>query len=635
VSTTIEPVPGFTDTSDRAELLRLATAGSVDDGKSTLIGRLLFDSKQVFQDQLDHVEQTSMERGDGYVNLALLTDGLRAEREQGITIDVAYRYFATPRRRFIIADTPGHVRYTRNMVTGASTADLSVVLVDARKGVVEQSRRHAFIASLLGVPHVVVAVNKMDLVDWDRGQFERIRDDFREFAAKLEVRDITFIPMSALKGDNVVDRSTNMPWYEGPPLLYHLESVHIASDRNLIDVRMPVQWVVRPMTEEHHDYRGYAGQIAGGVLRPGDNVVVLPSGAESKVAGIDSFDGPVDAAYPPMSVSVRLEDELDVSRGDMIARVDNQPNVADRFDATVCWMSEDPLREGARYAVKQTTRSARATVDEMRYRIDVNTLHRDLEADCLGLNDIGRVTLRLSTPIAFDTYTRNRFTGSFILVDEATNDTVGAGMIVGARGSDRREPVAERSPNVTWSGGKLDREARWEALGQRGAVVWMTGLPSSGKSTIAHEAEHALLQSGQSAYVLDGDNLRHGLNGNLGFSDEDRAENIRRTAHVAALIADAGGVALVSLVSPFASDRENARRIVEEQGLPFVEVFVNTPLEECERRDPKGLYAKARAGEIKGFTGVDGRYDAPERPDLEIEGGADLEAAVTRLLEAL
>ena len=624
------------DAARRAELLRIATAGSVDDGKSTLIGRLLFDSKQVFQDQLEHVEQTSLERGDGYVNLALLTDGLRAEREQGITIDVAYRYFATPRRRFIIADTPGHVRYTRNMVTGASTADLSIVLIDARNGVVEQSRRHAFIASLLGVPHLVVAVNKMDLVDWDRGQFERIADDFREFAAKLEIRDITFIPMSALKGDNVVDRSTNMPWYEGPPLLYHLEPVHIASDRNLIDARFPVQWVIRPMTDEHHDYRGYAGQVAGGVLRPGDDVVVLPSRARTTIAGIDSYDGPVDAAYPPMSVTIRLEDELDVSRGDMIARPDNQPNLSDLFDATICWMSEAPLREGGRYAIKQTSRSSRATVRDLRYRIDVNSLHRDQQATELGLNDIGRVTLRLSTPLAFDTYTRNRLTGSFILVDEATNDTVAAGMIVGARGSDRLDASAGRSPNVTWHGGQLERAERWRALGQQGAVVWMTGLPASGKSTIAHALEKTLVDDGQSAYVLDGDNLRHGLNGDLGFTPEDRSENVRRTAHAAALLADAGAVAVVSLVSPYSDDRAMARRVVEDLGLPFIEVFVDTPIEECERRDPKGLYGKARSGEIQGFTGVDAPYEAPLQPDVRITfGEAAVEDSVGRLLEEL
>ena len=624
------------ESAGRAELLRIATAGSVDDGKSTLIGRLLFDSKQVFQDQLEHVERTSVERGDGYVNLALLTDGLRAEREQGITIDVAYRYFATPRRRFIIADTPGHVRYTRNMVTGASTADLSIVLIDARNGVVEQSRRHAFIASLLGVPHLVVAVNKMDLVDWDRGQFERIVDDFREFAAKLEIRDITFIPISALQGDNVVDRSDNMPWYEGAPLLYHLEQVHIASDRNLIDARFPVQWVIRPMTEEHHDYRGYAGQVAGGILRPGDDVVVLPSRSKSRIAAIDSYDGPLDAAYPTMSVTLRLEDELDVSRGDMIARPDNQPAVSDSFDATVCWMSEAPMREGGRYAIKQTTRSSRATVRQLRYRIDVNTLHRDREASELGLNDIGRVTLRLSTPLAFDTYTRNRSTGSFILIDEATNDTVAAGMIVGARGSDGEAPVTLRSPNVTWHGSPLQREDRWRALGQNGAVIWMTGLPASGKSTIAHALELTLVENGQVAYVLDGDNLRHGLNGNLGFDPEDRSENVRRTAHAAAMLADAGTVAVVSLVSPYAADRDMARRIVEEQGLDFVEVFVDTPPEECERRDPKGLYAKARAGEIQGFTGVDAPYEAPTAADLTLAfGTASVEESATAVLAEL
>jgi bifunctional enzyme CysN/CysC len=613
-------------------MLRVATAGSVDDGKSTLIGRLLYDSKQVFQDQYAAVERTSTERGDGYVNLALLTDGLRAEREQGITIDVAYRYFATPRRKFIIADTPGHVRYTRNMVTGASTADLSIVLIDARNGVVEQSRRHAFIASLLGVPHLVVCVNKMDLVDWDCRTFERIEEEFQAFAARLDVRDITFIPMSALKGDNVVERSANMPWYQGPPLLYHLEHVTVASDRNLIDARFPVQWVIRPMTDEHHDYRSYAGQVAGGILRKGEEVVVLPSGARTRIAGIDVHGGEIDEAFPPMAVALRLEDDLDVSRGDMIARPGNRPTVSDSFDATICWMSDQPLREGGRYTIKQTTRTARATVKSLQYRIDVNTLHRDPSAAELELNDIGRVGLRLSAPLAFDTYVRNRMTGSFVLIDEVTNDTVGAGMILGARANG---DGASASPNVTWHPGKVERDQRWEVLGQRGAVVWMTGLPSSGKSTIAHALEEHLIASGQPAYVLDGDNLRHGLNGDLGFSDEDRTENVRRTAHVARLLADAGVVAVVSLVSPFAADRANARELVEAEDLPFHEVWVSTPVEECERRDPKGLYKKARAGELPGFTGVDGPYEAPARPDLELGTDVSIDDAVERLVEAL
>jgi bifunctional enzyme CysN/CysC len=618
----------------RSGMLRVATAGSVDDGKSTLIGRLLYDSKQVFQDQYDAVEQASTDRGDGYVNLALLTDGLRAEREQGITIDVAYRYFATPRRKFIIADTPGHVRYTRNMVTGASTADLSMILVDARNGVVEQSRRHAFIASLLGVPHLVVCVNKMDLVDWSCERFEKIVEDFSAFAARLDVRDITFVPMSALQGDNVVERSTNMPWYEGPPLLYHLEHVVVASDRNMIDVRFPVQWVIRPMTDEHHDYRSYAGQVAGGILRPGEEVVVLPSGAHTRIAGIDVHGGSVDEAYPPMAVSLRLEDELDVSRGDMIARPNNRPTVSDTFDATVCWMSEKALREGARYTIKHTSRSARATVRRLQYRIDVNSLHRDPSAKELELNDIGRVNLRLSSPLAFDTYARNRATGSFVLIDDATNDTVGAGMILAAHGEEPGAEGPQASPNVVWHGG-VERNARWDTLGQRGAVVWMTGLPSSGKSTVAHALEQRLIAEGQPAYVLDGDNLRHGLNGDLGFGDEDRTENVRRTAHVARLFADAGVVAIVSLVSPFAADRRQARELTEAEGLPFTEVWVSTSLEECEARDPKGLYAKARRGELPGFTGVDGAYEAPQSPDVELGGDVAVEDAVNRLLEVL
>ena len=410
----------------RKDILRIATAGSVDDGKSTLIGRLLFDSKAVFEDQYAAIERAS--RGD-YVDLALLTDGLRAEREQGITIDVAYRYFTTPRRTFILADTPGHVQYTRNMVTGASTADLAIVLVDARKGMVEQSRRHAFLASLLRVPHLVVAVKKMDLVDWSEEVYERIREDFSAFAAKLDVPDLTVVPISALQGDNVVTRSANMPWYEGTSLLHHLEHVHVASDRNLIDTRFPVQYVIRPQTDEHRDYRGYAGRVGAGVLRPGDEVQVLPSGLTTTIAGIDGPDGPLDAAFPPMSVTVRLTDDLDVSRGDLICRPHNAPQVTQDLDAMVCWMADAPLVPRMRLAVKHTTRSVRAVVKDLQYRLDVNTLHRDTAAAGLGLNDIGRVTLRTTQPVFVDDYHRNRVTGRFILIDEATNATVGAGML--------------------------------------------------------------------------------------------------------------------------------------------------------------------------------------------------------------
>jgi bifunctional enzyme CysN/CysC len=414
------------------ELLRFATAGSVDDGKSTLIGRLLYDSKSIFEDQLDAVADASERMGLEGTNLALLTDGLRAEREQGITIDVAYRYFATPRRKFIIADTPGHVQYTRNMVTGASTADLAIVLVDARKGVLEQSRRHAFIASLLRIPHLVLAVNKMDLVDYSETCFDEISEEFQQFATKLDITDLTFIPISALKGDNVVSRSEHMEWFEGPSLLHHLEHVYIASDRNLIDARFPVQYVLRPHTEEFHDYRGYAGMIAGGVFKPGDEVVVLPSGFTSRIARIDTADGPLDEAFAPMSVTMLLEDEIDISRGDMICRPHNQPEVGQDIDAMVCWLSEaSQLRQGVKLAIKHTTRSARALVKDLHYRLDVNTLHRDDTADALALNEIGRVTLRTTQPLFYDAYRRNRDSGSFILIHEATNNTVGAGMILG------------------------------------------------------------------------------------------------------------------------------------------------------------------------------------------------------------
>jgi sulfate adenylyltransferase subunit 1 len=414
------------------ELLRFATAGSVDDGKSTLIGRLLYDSKAIFEDQLEAVERTSLERGDAYTNLALLTDGLRAEREQGITIDVAYRYFATPKRKFIIADTPGHIQYTRNMVTGASTADLALILVDARKGVLEQSRRHAFLASLLGIPHLVVCVNKMDLVDWSEERFEEIKAEFRAFAMKLEVHDLSFIPISALLGDNVVERSANMSWYVGAPLLHHLEEVHIASDRNLIDARLPVQYVIRPMNDAHHDYRGYAGTVAGGVLKPGDAVVVLPSGFTSTIAAIDTADGPLDEAFAPMAVTIRLADDIDISRGDMICRDRNRPHVGQDLEAMVCWLTEHTsLEAGRKLALKHTTRWGRALVKDLQYRLDVNTLHRDEQAGALTLNEIGRVRIRTTVPLFFDEYRRNRTTGSFVLIDETTNNTVGAGIILG------------------------------------------------------------------------------------------------------------------------------------------------------------------------------------------------------------
>ncbi len=445
-----------------SELLRIATAGSVDDGKSTLIGRLLHDTKSILEDQLEHVAQTSERRGDGYLNLALLTDGLRAEREQGITIDVAYRYFQTGAaagaaaaatangnraatlveapeggfrggRKFIIADTPGHEQYTRNMVTGASTADLSIVLVDARHGVSEQTRRHAFITSLLRIPHLVVAVNKMDLVEYSEEVFNAIVADFTDWATRLQINDVVFIPISALKGDNVVDRSQDMPWYQGSSLLYHLEHVVIATDRDMDDVRFPVQWVVRPMSDEHHDYRGYAGQVAAGVIRPGSEVVVLPSGRKTKIKAIDSFDGELDVAFPTMSVTLRLDDDVDISRGDMIVDADEAPTVAREFEAMICWMSEQPMRPGGRYVIHHTTRSAKAIIDKLEYRVDVNSLDRDPDADQLGLNEIGRVHLRSSSPLVVDPYARNRTTGSFILIDESTNDTVGAGMIRSSR----------------------------------------------------------------------------------------------------------------------------------------------------------------------------------------------------------
>ncbi|MGZ3145627.1 adenylyl-sulfate kinase [Lentzea chajnantorensis] len=596
------------------QLLRLATAGSVDDGKSTLIGRLLYDVKAIFTDQLASIERASEARGMA-MDLALLTDGLRAEREQGITIDVAYRHFATPRRRFIIADTPGHLQYTRNMVTGASTADLALVLVDARKGLLDQSRRHAFVASLLGIPHLVVCVNKMDLVDFSAARFAEIRAEFEQFASRLDVADVTFIPVSALHGDNVVQRSTQMPWYEGTPLLHHLENVHIASDRNLVDARLPVQYVVR-----HGDFRGYAGTVGGGTFREGDEVVVLPSGVTSTISAIHRpGGGALPYAFAPQAVTVRLADDVDVRRGDMICKPGNRPEVGRDVEAMVCWLGDrSALSPGSRLLVQHTTQEVRATVQALRYRLDITTLHRDESAESLSLNEIGRVTLHTHAPLAYDVYRRNRATGSFVLIDEATNDTVGAGMVL--------RPAA---PTVVWHRTDVARTTP-------GCTVWLTGLSAAGKSTIAAEVERLLVAAGRPAYLLDGDNLRHGLNSDLGFSAQDRAENVRRVGEVARLFADAGVVAIVALISPYRADRDQVRSRHADTGLAFQEVHVDTPVEVCESRDPKGMYARARRGEITGFTGVDDPYEPPEHPELVLRpDDGDVQELAARVVALL
>ncbi len=602
------------------DLVRLATAGSVDDGKSTLIGRLLYDSKSLMSDHLDDAE----------VDLARLTDGLRAEREQGITIDVAYRFFATPRRSFIIADTPGHVSYTRNMVTGASTAEVAVVLIDARNGVVEQSRRHAYLSALLGIRHIVAVVNKMDLVDWDEARFRAIESEFAGVLEQLGVEDSGTIPVSALKGDNVVDRSDASPWYDGPALLERLETLEVAADRNLDDPRLPVQWVVRAP-----DYRGVAGQVASGILRPGDDVVVLPAGERTTIERLETFDGPLDAAFPPMSVTVLLADDIDAGRGTVISAPDGAPPAARRLEARLCWMADTPARTGGRYVLKHTTRRVRARIESLDAILDVQRLEDVPNPPELALNDIGRVHLDLAAPVMAEPYTRNRVTGAFILVDETTNATVAAGMVLAAH-EDPGPPGGPHSPDVIWHEPALPRRERWAILGLRGATVWLTGLPASGKSTIAEELERALVASGRPAYLLDGENVRHGLSGDLGFSAADRQEHARRVASVARMIADAGLVSVVALVSPAAADREWARQLHEEAGLQFVEAWVDTPLEECERRDPHGLYARARAGTLVGFTGIDAPYEVPERPDVRLHGATEPAAeSVARLLDVL
>ena len=610
----------MTDKNQQIELLRFTTAGSVDDGKSTLIGRLLYDSKSIFEDQMAAVELASQNRGDEEVDLALLTDGLRAEREQKITIDVAYRYFATPKRKFIIADTPGHIQYTRNMVTGASTAELAIILIDARNGVLTQSKRHGFLATLLRIPHLIVAINKMDLVDYDQAIYHNIVQEYTDFSAKLNVQGVTYIPVSALRGDNVVEKSTNTAWYDGPTLLHHLETVNVGASLNKVDFRYPVQYVIRP----NQNFRGYAGQIASGRIAKGEEVVILPSGLSSKVKSIVVAGERLDAANVGDSVILTLADEIDISRGDMLVRTNNLPQKSNHLDATICWMSEEPMKLHGAYWVQHTTRLVNGFISELNYKIDVDTMHRET-AETLTLNEIGRIQLTTTQPLYYDRYQLNRGTGSFILIDPATNNTVAAGMIRGQSrdvkqlraGEVDAAPSRPKSSNVVWEQEGISLAQREERHGHQAAILWFTGLSGSGKSTIAKKLEQQLFTDGVHTMYLDGDNLRHGLNGDLGFNSADRQENIRRAGELAKLSYAHGNVTLACFISPFADDRRFARQLVADGR--FLEIYVKCDLDVVKRRDTKGLYAKAMAGEIDNFTGISSPYEAPENAELVVE----------------
>ncbi|MBZ0163753.1 MAG: sulfate adenylyltransferase subunit CysN [Notoacmeibacter sp.] len=590
---------------ENKSLLRFLTCGSVDDGKSTLIGRLLYDTKLIFEDQLATLERDSRRHGTTGedMDLALLVDGLEAEREQGITIDVAYRFFATPKRKFIVADTPGHEQYTRNMATGASTADLAIVLVDARKGVLRQTRRHTYIASLLGIRHVVLAVNKFDLAGYDRAVFDRIAEEYNSIAGALGFDTVVAIPISARHGDNVIMPSSNTPWYDGPTILGHLETVPVGDRLAEAPLRFPVQYVNRP----NLDFRGYCGTVASGTLAVGDKIVVAKSGKGSKLVRIVTSDGDLDRASAGQSVTVLLEDELDISRGDMLVAPDSRPNVADQFEANLVWFDEHALLPGRSYILRTETDQTPATVTALKYKVDVNTFAKEA-AKHLELNETGVANLSTQAPIAFDAYADNRVTGAFVLIDRLTNATVGAGMIT--------HPLW-RASNVHWQALDVEKTARAGQKHQRPAVLWFTGLSGSGKSTIANLLEKSLYAEGLHTYILDGDNVRHGLNRDLGFTEDDRVENIRRVGEVARLMVDAGLIVLVSFISPFRAERRMAREMVDDG--EFVEIFVDTPFEECARRDPKGLYAKALRGEIRNFTGVDSPYEAPERADIHLQ----------------
>jgi len=616
-------ISAYLDKQKSKELLRFITCGSVDDGKSTLIGRLLYDSKQIFEDQMAALESDSRRQGTQGQNIdfALLVDGLSAEREQGITIDVAYRFFATDKRKFIVADTPGHAQYTRNMVTGASTAELAILLVDARKGVLEQTRRHSILASQVGVRRFVLAVTKMDLVDYDQDAFDAIVADYRAFAEKIGIDQWIAIPVSGLNGDNIAARGEAMSWYEGPTLIEHLENVPIdsAADEGK-PFRMPVQWVNRP---DLH-FRGFAGQIAGGTLRPGEEVRVLPSGRTTKVARIVMLDGDLDEAVAGQSVTLTLADEVDCSRGDVIAAAKDPPHAADQFEATIVWMAEEEMVPGKGYWLKLGTQTATATVAHPKYQLNVNTLEQ-LAAKALDLNAIGVADVTTDRPLVFEPYkdeaggAPNRALGGFILIDKLTNATVAAGMLHFA---------LRRAENIHWQALDVSRETHARLKGQKPSVLWFTGLSGAGKSTIANLVEKKLAAMGRHTFLLDGDNVRHGLNKDLGFTEADRIENIRRVGEVAKLMADAGLIVLTAFISPFRAEREMVRRMMNDG--EFIEIFVDTPLAEAETRDVKGLYAKARAGELPNFTGIDSPYEPPERPELRIdttkltaEGAAD------------
>ncbi|RWM99018.1 MAG: sulfate adenylyltransferase subunit CysN [Mesorhizobium sp.] len=590
---------------EKKSLLRFLTCGSVDDGKSTLIGRLLSDTKQIFEDQLAALENDSRKHGTtgDDIDFALLVDGLEAEREQGITIDVAYRFFATPKRKFIVADTPGHEQYTRNMATGASTADVAIVLIDARQGVLRQTRRHSIIASLLGIRHIVLAVNKIDLVGFDKTVFDRIVADYGDFAQSLGFNSIVPIPMSARFGDNVTSRSERTPWYSGPSLIEHLETVSVDEAAIELPFRFPVQYVNRP----NLDFRGFAGTIASGSVSKGDEVVVAKSGRASRVKRIVAHGGDLEQAVAGQAITLVLEDEVEVSRGNMLVSPAARPQVADQFAANLVWFDEQALLPGRSYILRTETDQVSATVTDLKYRVNVNDFAHEA-AKSLDLNEVGVCNLSTRAPIAFDPFAENRTTGAFILIDRISNATVGAGMILHS---------LRRAENIHWQSLDVGKRGRSDLKNQRPAVFWFTGLSGSGKSTIANLFERKLFASGRHTYILDGDNVRHGLNRDLGFTDADRVENIRRVAEVAKLMADAGLIVIVSFISPFSAERRMARELMGEG--EFVEVFVDTPFEECARRDPKGLYARALSGEIKNFTGVDSPYETPENPEIHLE----------------